>query len=143
MQEEKKVEEKFEDTISLHHAYQKVFDLNGIAHHKEDEVLESSKTIDKAFREIKFPINHNQLATAMVLAVLLKDESRLLCQIGAGRGKSRVAAALAFYYLATTRKQVYLVYPDEGLMRRDQEQCQHLWAFAGYVHRKEMARLHH
>lgn len=106
-------------------------------------MVESSKLIDKAFREIKFPINHNQLATAMVLAVLLKDESRLLCQIGAGRGKSRVSAALALYFLTSTKKQVYLVFPDEGLMRRDQEQCKYLWAYAGHAHKKDMARLHH
>ena len=86
-------------------------------------MIESSKSIEKAFREINFPINHNQLATAMVLGVLLKDDKRLLCQIGAGKGKSRVAAALALYFLSTTNKQIYLVYPDEGLMRRDKEQC--------------------
>lgn len=64
-------------------------------------MIESSKLIERAFREIKFPINNNQLATAMVLGVLLKDEQRLLCQIGAGKGKSRVAAALALYFLST------------------------------------------
>ena len=52
---------------------------NKINNFKEDEVIESSKLIEKAFREIKFPINNNQLASAMVLAVLLKDDKRLLC----------------------------------------------------------------
>ena len=128
---------------SFHHAYQKVFDLNSITNHKEDDVIENSKLIEKAFKEINFPINHNQLATAMVLTVLLKDDRRLLCQIGAGKGKSRVAAALALYFLTATKKQIYLVYPDEGLMKRDKKQCQYLWTYAGYVHRKGMERLHH
>jgi hypothetical protein len=79
----------------------------------------------------------------MVLAVLLKDDKRLLCQIGAGKGKSRVAAALALYFLTSTTKHVYLVYPDEGLMIRDQEQCKYLWKYAGYVYQKGMERLHH
>ena len=79
----------------------------------------------------------------MVLAALLKDNKRLLCQFGAGKGKSRVAAALALYFLSDTKKQIYLVYPDEGLMRRDKEQCEHLWTYAGYVHQKGMGRLHH
>ena len=64
-----KIEEQFEDMASFHYAYQKVFDLNSITNHKEDDVIESSKLIEKAFKEINFPISHNQLATAMVLTV--------------------------------------------------------------------------
>jgi len=84
-------------------------------------LIKKSKLIEKAFREISFPINNDQLATAMFLAIMLKDNRRLLCQIGAGKGKSRVAAALAYYFLTTTNKQIYLVYPDEGLLKRDKE----------------------
>jgi septum formation inhibitor-activating ATPase MinD len=41
--------------------------------------------------------------------------------MGAGMGKSRVAAALAFHILTTTKKEVYLVFSDQGLLNRDKD----------------------
>ena len=72
---------------------------------------------------------------------MLKDHKRLLCQFGAGKGKSRVAAALAYLFLSTTTKKIYMVYPDRGLMRRDREQCKYLWKYAGLVDEKGFQRL--
>ena len=71
-----------------------------------------------------------QSATAFVLANMLKDHNRLLCVVGAGKGKSRVAAALAFLFLVTTKKQVYIVFSDKALMERDKKQCEDLWDYA-------------
>ena len=56
----------------------------------------------------------------MLLSSLATDSSKLLCQMGAGKGKSRVAAALAFYFLSVSKKQVYIVFTDEGLKNRDE-----------------------
>ena len=58
-------------------------------------------------------------------------------------GKIRVAAALAFHFMLTTNKEVYLVFSDEGLLNRDKEQCKDLWKYAGITNPKEMERLHH
>ena len=63
--------------------------------------------------------------------------------MGAGKGKSRVAAALAYHFLLTTKKQIYIVFPDEGLMRRDRDQCKDLWLYAGLVDAEGFQRLHH
>ena len=87
----------------------------------EDAICENRKPLEKAFNEIQFPINNNQLATSMILANYLETENRVLCQMGAGMGKSRVAAALALHILMTTKREVYLVFSDQGLLNRDRE----------------------
>ena len=79
----------------------------------------------------------------MILATILKKDNRLLCQFGAGKGKSRVIAALAFLFLQLNKQEIYLVYSNNGLMRRDMKQCEDLWAFAGAANEKQMNRLHH
>ena len=79
----------------------------------------------------------------MFLVSYLDTTNRILCQMGAGMGKSRVAAALAFHMLIKTKKEVYLVYSDGGLLNRDKEQCKDLWSYAGIKNEKEMKRLHH
>ena len=63
--------------------------------------------------------------------------------MGAGKGKSRVAAALAYYYLTNTKKQVYVVFADEGLKKRDETECEFLWAYAKILHQNEFERLHY
>ena len=59
----------------------------------------------------------------MLLSVLLKENKRILCQVGAGKGKSRIAAAVAAHFLRTTNKLVYMVFSDNGLLKRDMNQC--------------------
>ena len=59
------------------------------------------------------------MATAMVLSSMLSTDRRLLCQVGAGKGKSRVIAALAFLYLKATSKDIYIVYLNDSLKKRD------------------------
>ena len=58
-------------------------------------------------------------------------------------GKSRVAAALAFHFMLTTRREIYLVFSDQGLLDRDKDQCKDLWKYAGIAKPKDMERLHH
>ena len=97
----------------------------------------------RAFQQIDFTLYHSQLATALYLAHLSDKYPMILCQYGAGRGKSRVAAAIAFYFLKTNKLPIYIVYPNEGLLRRDKEKCQGLWRFAEGVDEKVKDRLHH
>ena len=97
----------------------------------------------RAFEQIDFSLYNAQLATALYLAYLSDKHSMLLCQYGAGRGKSRVAAAIAFYFLKTTKLPIYIVYPNLGLLARDKEKCKGLWRFAEAVDQKVTERLHH
>jgi hypothetical protein len=39
--------------------------------------------------------------------------------MGAGMGKSRVIAALALLYLKATTKDIYIIYLNESLKKRD------------------------
>jgi len=79
----------------------------------------------------------------MLLSSLATDKPKLLCQKGAGKGKSRVAAALAFHFLSVSKKQVYIVFADEGFKNRDEKQCKNLWTFATADNPKAGKRLHH
>ena len=96
-----------------------------------------------AFSQIDFTLYHSQLATALYLAHLSGQYSGLLCQYGAGRGKSRVAAAIAFFFLKTSKLPIYMVYPNLGLLQRDKSKCQGLWRFAEGVDARVKDRLHH
>ena len=115
--EAKKKQEHFEDQDSFYKAYQVLFDINDVLKMKEDVVCENRKTIDNIFTTIEFPINNNQMATAMVLSSMLSDHNRLLCQMGAGKGKSRVIAALALLYLKASTKDIYIVYLNDSLKK--------------------------
>ena len=141
--EQKKNQKIFEDQDSFHQAYQVLFDINELPKVHEDVVCENRKEIEKTFNEIGFPINHNQMATAMVLSSILPSDSRLLCQMGAGKGKSRVIAALALLYLKTTSKDIYIVFLNDSLKKRDKEQCNDLWTFEGHLDKKNAKRIHH
>ena len=63
--------------------------------------------------------------------------------MGAGKGKSRVGAAIAHHFLKHTAMPVYLVFSDKGLLERDKKQCQDLWYFTGAVYEGSSGRLHH
>jgi hypothetical protein len=45
----------------------------------EDDFCDNRQAIEKIFTTFEFPINNNQMATAMVLSSLLSDNNRLLC----------------------------------------------------------------
>ena len=77
--EEKKHQVHFEDQDSFHKAYQVIIDINHLPKDLEDKICENRQEIEKTFSEIQFPINNNQLATAMVLASMLSTDKRLLC----------------------------------------------------------------
>ena len=56
-----------------------VVDVNDLPKDLEDKICENRQEIERTFSEIQFPINNNQLATAMVLASMLSNDKRLLC----------------------------------------------------------------
>ena len=60
-------------------AIQAISDLNDVSDGKEDDVRGHITNMEKPFKEIEFPINNNQLATAGVLVELLNDHPRILC----------------------------------------------------------------
>ena len=43
-------------------------------------------------------------------------------EVPAGQGKSRIAAAIAFFILNHSTVQVYMVYPNKGLKTRDEKE---------------------
>ena len=61
----------------------------------------------------------------------------------AGMGTSRVIAALALLYLKSTPKDIYIVYLNESLKKRDMDQCKDLWTFEGARNKKKALRIKH
>ena len=69
---------------------------------------------------------------------------RQVCIVGAGQGKSRIAAATAMFFLKNPKGgNVYILFSDKGLMGRDLEECKSLWKFLGASNSKERNRLKH
>jgi hypothetical protein len=66
----------------------------------------------------------------MLLADLLDDKNRLLCQMGAGRGKSRVVIALALHHLRTKKEDIFVVFSSAGLRKRDLDLMAEIITFA-------------
>jgi hypothetical protein len=56
-----------------------LFDINNVPKVNEDVVCENRQAIENIFTTIEFPINNNQMATAMVISSMLLDHDRLLC----------------------------------------------------------------
>ena len=96
-------------------------ELNGLGIHHENVIYANASKVERAFTSINYPINHNQLATSMLLGDLLTENNRLLCQMGAGKGKSRVMIALAIHHLRTEKDEVFVSFSSDGLRRRDQD----------------------
>ena len=46
-----------------------------------------------------------------------------------GQGKCRIIVALAYLLLETTTATIYLVFANEGLMKRDQTEFEGFWTF--------------
>ena len=63
--------------------------------------------------------------------------------MGAGKGKSRVIAALALLYLKASTKDIYIVYLNDSLKKRDMKQCEDLWKFEQSYDQKDAKRIHH
>jgi hypothetical protein len=94
-------------------------------------MFKNSRVVESAFKSIKFPINNSQLATAMLLADLLLDKNRLLCQMGAGKGKSRVVLALAIHHLRTKKEEIFVIFSSDGLRKRDLDLMADIHTFVG------------
>ena len=58
-------------------------------------------------------------------------------------GKSRVISALALLYLKTTSKDIYIVYLNDSLKKRDKNQCKDLWTFEGARDKQNALRIKH
>ena len=63
--------------------------------------------------------------------------------MGAGKGKSRVICALALLYLKASKKDIYIVYLNDSLKKRDMKQCEDLWKFEQSYDKKDAERIHH
>ena len=50
-----------------------------------------------------------------MLAENNENANRQLAVIGAGKGKSRIATAIAWYFLKATKEKVYILFSDIGL----------------------------
>ena len=68
------------------------------------------------------PISNIQLATAAFTAANVTHTKYQVMEVPAGQGKSRIAAAIAYFILNRSNVQVYMVYPNKGLKDRDEKE---------------------
>jgi len=80
-------------------------------------------------KEINMPPNNLQLSIAQAAFGLIDKYQRQLYVLPCGSGKSRVAATLALLLLGLKPKvkNVHIVYSNDILLRKDEEDFQDLW----------------
>ena len=86
-------------------------------------MIQRDSTLRMVCGEAQLGLNNVQEALGQYLAVRVSAERRIICTLGPGQGKSRVAALTALIYLtmnAEEETQVYVVFPNAHLMLRDQ-----------------------
>jgi hypothetical protein len=64
-------------------------------------------------------------------------------EVPAGQGKSRIAAALAYFVLNHSPVQVHLLYPNKGLRKRDEREYAGLFSVLFRTEPKTKSRLHY
>ena len=64
-------------------------------------------------------VTNVQLATATYSAVNCSHRKRTVMEVPAGKGKSRIAAGIAYLMLLRSDVHVFMVYPNKGLKNRD------------------------
>jgi superfamily II DNA or RNA helicase len=62
----------------------------------------------------------------MFLASNAEHQKMQIWNVPAGQGKSRIAGAAAYYFLMHTKKEVYIVFENERLMKDDRRSLENI-----------------
>ena len=62
----------------------------------------------------------------MFLASNAERQKMQIWNVPAGQGKSRIAGAAAYYFLMHSKKEVYIVFENERLMRDDRRSLENI-----------------
>ena len=62
-----------------------------------------------------------------MLALNKEKQKYQACIVPAGQGKSRIETAIAIHFLLQKGHDVYMLYCNEGLMKRDQHEYEFMW----------------
>ena len=94
------------------------------------DIRKRDHKINCILKDIVRPPNNLQLGIAQLATNLLDRHPRQIFVLPCGSGKSRVAATIALLLLGqnTRFKRVQMVYVNEALRRKDEEDFQDLWA---------------
>ena len=77
----------------------------------------------------------------MILPNELAQHAKILVQMKPSGGKTRVWSSLALHYMKTTNKLIFVVFPNKGLLKRDEKETEDLWQYAEIVDPKARSRL--
>jgi len=109
--------------------------LSGIKEDTGEDSIEANDIrkhipkIDGILKHITCPPNNLQQAIAQMTYNLLHKYTRQILVLPCGSGKSRIAATIALFLLELDKKikKVHMVFVNEILMRKDQEDFKDLW----------------
>ena len=103
------------------------FDIETI---EVNDLRRTSAKIGGILNHIYRPPNNLQFGVAQAATSLLSQHKRQVYVLPCGAGKSRVAASIALLLLGLNPKvkAVHLVYLNEVLMKKDQEDFKDLWS---------------
>ena len=78
------------------------------------------------FNEARIDINYLQKSTALLAYHNHEKETAQIWVVPAGQGKSKIHAAMTFLFLTKTDYDIYVVFHDDGLLKKDMEQNKNL-----------------
>ena len=84
-----------------------------------------------AIKGIKCTPNNQQVSIALSAIKLLRKYSRQLHLIGGGKGKSRIAATIAYLAITEGVDKVHLIFTSQILLKKDKEDFKDLWQIGG------------
>ena len=119
--QEQKEQAEFADSNHFAQAYQKLLDMNVGLAWLEESITPASDSAAKVFDEIELPLNHNQRAIAAMAHLNEAKCQRQIWIVPAGKGKSRIHAALTYMFLQHQQCNIKVVFENEGLKKRDEE----------------------
>jgi hypothetical protein len=96
---EARQKQEFDDKGSIIAGFQHIMELNPCLAWLEDQVNGPANSIQEAFDVVRVGINHVQLATAAFVAANATHTKYQVMEVPAGQGKSRIAAAIAYFVL--------------------------------------------
>ena len=92
------------------------------------DLRERQESIRLPLKEMKNMPNNLQMAIAQTAVQLLRKHPHQVHVIAGGQGKSRVTAVMALLSLEVCQvKKVYLVFSNQYLLNKDQDDFQDLW----------------
>jgi len=136
---EARVEAEVQDVLSVEDFLEKLLVDEDLEKIETADIRKNDSKIRGILKQIKSPPNNLQFGIAQAAVDLLDRYPRQIFVLPCGGGKSRVAASIALLLLTlnTTIKKIHMVYLNEVLRRKDQEDYQDLWAMMPNAERVE------